>query len=228
MPAAARPGNEVERLRALEAYRILDTAPEPVFDDLVAVAAHICGAPMSLITLIDDSRQWFKARVGLELAETRREHAFCAHAILDTVPLVVTDATTDSRFADNPYVVDDPSIRFYAGAPLTTPDGHALVTLCVLDRVPRELTPDQLAALQALARQATALLEWRRTMAQLAEALTSVRTLEGLIPICSGCKSMRDDGGYWQRVEAYLAERSGATFSHGLCPNCVTTLYPDV
>ena len=228
MPAAARPGNEAERLRALEAYRILDTAPEPVFDDLVAIAAHICGAPMSLITLIDDSRQWFKARVGLELAETRREHAFCAHAILDTVPLVVTDATTDSRFADNPYVVDDPSIRFYAGAPLTTPDGHALGTLCVLDRVPRELTPDQLAALQALARQATALLEWRRTMAQLAEALTSVRTLEGLIPICSGCKSMRDDGGYWQRVEAYLAERSGATFSHGLCPNCVTTLYPDV
>ena len=199
-----------------------------MFDDLVAVAAHICGAPMSLITLIDDSRQWFKARVGLELAETRREHAFCAHAILDTVPLVVPDATTDSRFADNPYVVDDPSIRFYAGAPLTTPDGHALGTLCVLDRVPRELTPDQLAALQALARQATALLEWRRTMAQLAEALTSVRTLEGLIPICSGCKSMRDDGGYWQRVEAYLAERSGATFSHGLCPNCVTTLYPDV
>ena len=228
MPAAARPGNEAERLSALEAYRILDTAPEPVFDDLVAIAAHICGAPMSLITLIDDSRQWFKARVGLELAETRREHAFCAHAILDTVPLVVTDATTDSRFADNPYVVDDPSIRFYAGAPLTTPDGHALGTLCVLDRVPRELTPDQLAALQALARQATALLEWRRTMAQLAEALTSVRTLEGLIPICSGCKSMRDDGGYWQRVEAYLAERSGATFSHGLCPNCVTTLYPDV
>jgi GAF domain-containing protein len=228
MPAAARPGNEAERLRALDAYRILDTAPEPVFNDLVTVAAHICGAPMSLITLVDDSRQWFKARVGLELAETRREHAFCAHAILDTVPLVVPDATTDSRFADNPYVVDDPSIRFYAGAPLTTPDGHALGTLCVLDCVPRELTPDQLAALQALARQATALLEWRRTMAQLAEALTSVRTLEGLIPICSGCKSMRDDGGYWQRVEAYLAERSGATFSHGLCPNCVTTLYPDV
>lgn len=228
MSAAPKPATEAERLRALDAYRILDTAPEAVFDDLVAVAAHICGAPMSLISLIDESRQWFKARVGLELPETRREHAFCAHAILDTRPLIVPDATTDTRFADNPYVVDAPSIRFYAGAPLVTPEGHALGTLCVLDRVPRELTASQLDALQALARQATALLEWRKTMAQLATALESVRALEGLIPICSGCKSMRDDTGYWQRVESYLADRSGATFSHGLCPDCITRMYPDV
>ena len=228
MPAAERPATEAERLRALESYRILDTAPEAVFDDLVAVAAHICGTPISLITLIDDSRQWFKARVGLDIAETRREHAFCAHAILDTRPLIVPDATTDTRFADNPYVVEAPSIRFYAGAPLVTPDGQALGTLCVLDSVPRDLTPPQLAALQALARQAAALLEWRKTMAELAAALQSVRTLEGLIPICSGCKSMRDDTGYWQRVEAYLGERSGATFSHGLCPDCITRMYPDV
>ena len=123
-------------------------------------------------------------------------------------------------------MVDDPSIRFYAGAPLTTPDGHALGTLCVLDRVPRELTAEQLSALQALARQAGALLEWRRTMDQLATALASVRTLEGLIPICAGCKHVRDDAGFWTRVEAYVGERSGATFSHGLCPSCETELYP--
>ena len=226
MPAAPRPATEGDRLRALESYRILDTAPEQVFDDLVAVAAHICGTPISLITLVDASRQWFKANHGLTIGETRREHAFCAHAILDTQPLIVPDATTDVRFADNPYVVDDPSIRFYAGAPLTTPDGHALGTLCVLDRVPRELTAEQLSALQALARQAGALLEWRRTMDQLATALASVRTLEGLIPICAGCKHVRDDAGFWTRVEAYVGERSGATFSHGLCPSCETELYP--
>jgi GAF domain-containing protein len=225
--AAPLPPTEAARLRALEAYRILDTAPEQVFDDLVTVAAHICDAPMSLITLVDASRQWFKAKVGLDLPETRREHAFCAHAILDTQPLIVPDATADIRFADNPYVVDDPSIRFYAGAPLTTPEGHALGTLCVLDRKPRELTPAQQTALEALARQAAALLEWRRTMTELATALTAVRTLEGLIPICAGCKNVRDDDGYWTRVEAYVGERSGATFTHGLCPTCETALYPE-
>ena len=227
MPAAPLPPTEAARLRALEAYRILDTAPEQVFDDLVAVAAHVCGAPMSLITLVDESRQWFKAKVGFTVNETKREHAFCAHAILDTAPLIVPDATTDARFADNPYVVTDPSIRFYAGAPLMTPDGHALGTLCVLDRVPRELTPEQRTALEALARQAGALLEWRRTMDDLATALASVRALEGLIPICAGCKNVRDDAGYWTRVETYLTERSGATFSHGLCPTCEVRLYPE-
>jgi PAS domain S-box-containing protein len=156
----------MERLAALDSYSILDTGPETVFDDIVKVAAQICGVPMALISFVDDRRQWFKAAIGLNVAETPRSVAFCAHAIQDERTFIVTNAADDPRFSGNPLVTGDPNLRFYAGAQLQTHDGFPLGTLCVLDRTPRELTPEQLRTLELLARQVVTQLELRRALAE--------------------------------------------------------------
>lgn len=160
--AAPIPPNEEARLEALRGYEILDTAAEKAFDDIAALAADVCQAPISLLTFIDRDRQWFKSNVGLEARETSRDVAFCAHAILQDDLFIVTDALLDDRFAKNPLVNGDPNIRFYAGMPLVTPEGQALGTLCVIDRVPRELSQPQKNKLRALAQSALMLLEMRR------------------------------------------------------------------
>lgn len=160
------PPNEAARLAALRQYNILDTLPEQDFDDLTALAAHICQAPIALITLIEADRQWFKSKLGLDSSQTPRELAFCPYTFADNRPLVVPDATQDARFAANPLVTGDLNIRFYAGAPLITPEGFALGTLCVVDRVPRALGESQLDALCALSRQVVAQLELRRALAE--------------------------------------------------------------
>ncbi|MDP1899898.1 MAG: CHASE3 domain-containing protein [Rubrivivax sp.] len=163
---AALPPDELQRVDALRSCCVLDTPPEQAFDDLTALAAHICQVPIALVSLVDQRRQWFKSRVGLEALETPRDQAFCAHAILHPQEVLqVRDAQADPRFADNALVTSDPHIRFYAGAPLLGSDGHALGTLCVIDRQPRELDASQLSALRALARQAALLLEQRRARA---------------------------------------------------------------
>lgn len=159
---AALPPDETRRLAALHEYAVLDTLAEACLDDLTELAARICEAPIALISLIDEKRQWFKSRVGLDAAEVTRDIAFCAHAILQKELFIVSDATQDVRFANNPLVVAEPGIRFYAGAPLLTPEGHALGTLCILDRVPRELKADHQLALQVLSRHVMVQLELRR------------------------------------------------------------------
>ena len=169
-PAAPLPKNEVKRLKVLWQYDVLDTVPEEIFDDLTDLAAHICEAPVALISLVDENRQWFKSRVGISLQETSRDISFCAHALLTDDLLVIPDATKDPRFRDNPMVTGPQRIRFYAGAPLVTPDGHALGTLCVLDKQPRKLRSEQLKALQVLARHVVSQLELRRHARELADA----------------------------------------------------------
>ena len=144
---------EAARLTALRRYAILDTQPERAFDDLTLLASHICSTPIALITLVDADRQWFKSRVGMTAGQTSRAVSFCTHAIEQPDLFIVPDASIDARFRDNPQVAEDPKIRFYAGAPLVTPDGHALGTLCVADSVPRELSEDQKQGLAALGRQ---------------------------------------------------------------------------
>jgi diguanylate cyclase len=164
-----RPPDDDLRLAVLRTYGILDTDPEQEYDDLVRLAAAICGTSMAAMTLVDEDRQWLKAKLGLSVDETPRDHAFCAYTILEPDRLLeVPDATADERFRDNPLVTADDGIRFYAGVPLTTADDTALGALCVIDTRPRRLTDDQREALEALARQVVAQLELRRTLADVA------------------------------------------------------------
>lgn len=201
--------DESARLASLREYRILDTEPEQGFDDIVLLASQICGTPISLITLVDQHRQWFKARVGVSTMETSRSISFCSHAIRGRGILVVPDALDDARFRENPMVRGAPHIRFYAGAPLIGRDGHALGALCVVDRVPRTLTEEQERALEALRRQAEAQLELRRNLidlgrvlaerdraeaaqatlvVELRESLQKVNKLSQLLPLSSNCE----------------------------------------
>lgn len=166
--SAPTPQHEKKRLTVLWQYEVLDTVPEEVFDNLTELAARICEAPIALISLIDEKRQWFKSRVGTTVNETSRDISFCAHAINQSDLFIVPDATKDERFAANPLVTSEPKIRFYAGAPLITPDGYALGTLCVIDKIPRELRPDQKYALTILARHVVSQLELRRRSRELA------------------------------------------------------------
>lgn len=160
--------NEKKRLKVLWQYEVLDTVPEELFDDLTELAARICEAPIALISLVDEKRQWFKSKVGTDVKETSRDVSFCAHAIKQSELFIVRDAAQDPRFANNPLVTSDPKIRFYAGAPLITPDGYALGTLCIIDKVPRDLRPDQKQALRILARHVVSQLELRRRSRELA------------------------------------------------------------
>jgi GAF domain-containing protein len=166
---APPPQNETKRLKVLWQYEVLDTVPEEVFDDLTELAAQICEAPMAMISLVDEKRQWFKSRVGLSLNETPRDLSFCAYAINQPDLFIVPDATKDDRFAGYPLVTSEPKVRFYAGAPLITPDGYALGTLCVIDRVPRELRAEQKQALRTLARHVVTQLELRRRSRELGD-----------------------------------------------------------
>ena len=159
---AILPKNEAVRLKALHDYQVLDTEPEADFDALTRLAAYICETPIALISLLDTDRQWFKSKVGLSVWETPREIAFCNHAILQQNLLVVPDALADERFAENPLVLNDPNIRFYAGAPLITPEGLAIGTICVIDYIARDLNPEQKDALQVLSQQVISQLERRR------------------------------------------------------------------
>lgn len=219
---------EATRLEALRQYQILDTPSEQTYDDFVLLASFICEVPIALISLVDAERQWFKSKVGLEANETARNISFCSHTILSHETLVVNDALNDERFADNPLVIADPRIRFYAGAPLLTPEGQAIGSLCVIDRRPRQLSALQKTALEALARQVVSQLELRRVSARLAEALDKIKLMEGLIPICSYCKGIRDDQGYWSSVEKFIKQHSDVEFTHGICNVCLQKHFPEV
>ncbi|MBA2303674.1 MAG: ATP-binding protein [Acidobacteria bacterium] len=180
--------DEAARLETLRKYRILDTEPEIAFDDLALLASHICETPMAAITLVDKDRQWFKSRIGLAVPETPRSISFCSHAIAGRGIVIVPDASKDERLRDNPQVTGDPHIRFYAGAPLIAREGHALGTLCVVDRRPRRLTAAQTEALGALQRQVEAQLELRRRLFELRAANANIEKLAGLMPFCSTCE----------------------------------------
>ena len=180
MIEAELPPDEAERLAALHRYRVLDTEAERCFDDLTQLASHICGTPIALVSLVDGDRQWFKSKVGLDACQTPRKVAFCSHAILQPDEVMhISDSLQDPRFHDNPIATGEPHVRFYASAPLVTPEGHAVGTLCVIDNVPRELDQNQRETLRMLSRQVVSQLELRRNNRELYLASTELGRLNG-------------------------------------------------
>ncbi len=181
MKIASKPANERERLNALNEYHILDTPAERDFDEIAELASIICETSISTVTLIDEARQWFKAKVGLDIPETSRDIAFCSHLINQDSMMVVPDATKDDRFHDNPLVTGNPDIRFYAGMPLVTPDGYNIGTLCVIDTKPKNLLPHQLFALQVLSKQVIKQMELRKKIFELERLNDTHRKLLSVI-----------------------------------------------
>jgi GAF domain-containing protein len=177
------PWNEADRLAALHRYGILDTPPETAFDEITRVAALVCKTPIAVVNLIEDTRQFFKAEIGLGVRETPVDISICAHAILQEELFVVPDLTKDRRFDCNPLVTGDPNLRFYAGALLRTPEGLPIGTVCVLDYQPRPegVTPEQAEVLRALARAVMAQLELRRSNEALAQSERRFRGLRCII-----------------------------------------------
>lgn len=215
MQSPSIPHNEQARLQALRQYRILDTLPEPLFDDITLLASQICETPIASITLVDAHRQWFKSIRGISATETSREVSFCAHAILGSEVFEVPNATEDIRFFDNPLVTDDPNIRFYAGTPLITGLGFSLGALCVIDSIPKKLTDNQRSALQALGRQVVSLIE-SRLVAE--EALQASELLERTGEIAK-------IGGWRMNVAGTQVEWTKEVFNiHGLTPPHLPTV----
>lgn len=204
--------DESARLRTLEHYRILDTAAERVFDDLTRLVSSVCETPIGLVSLVDDKRQWFKSKVGIDDTETPREMAFCAHALNRDDLLIVEDAHLDERFKDNPLVTGAPGIRFYAGAPLNMANGHCLGTLCVIDTQPRSLSEKQRSTLCTLRDAVVAHLELRRS-------LDAMRALEALLPMCAWCHSVKlEPDNTWLPLHDYVGALTD--ISHAICPAC--------
>jgi GAF domain-containing protein len=227
MKFAGTPKNEAQRLEALKRYNLLDTKEEQSFDDLTLLASQLCQKPIAMISLVDEYRQWFKSKIGIAAKETPRDISFCSHAILNPEVFIVSDTSKDDRFFDNPLVTGDPFIRFYAGAPLYSVDGFALGTICVIDTKPGSITEEQINGLEALSRLTSALIEQRRTLVELHEAVGTIKLISGIVPICATCKKIRDEHNHWITLEKYIQERSDAQFSHGVCPECAKKILND-
>lgn len=161
------PENEPERIANLQEYEILDSPPEKAFDNITFLAALVCDTPIALVSLVDTDRQWFKSKVGVKASETPRDISMCTHAIMNPELFIVRDTKKDPRFVKSPLVTKSPKIRFYAGAPIISPEKHILGTLCVMDHVPRVLTPEQTEALRALSQQVMMQIEMRRELRKL-------------------------------------------------------------
>lgn len=222
------PENEKKRLEALRSYNLLDTPPESTFDDFTKIASYLFNTPIAMITLIDEHRQWFKSKIGTEVIESPREHSFCTYTIMDKEVMLIKDLADDTRFRNNPFVLSEPTVRFYAGTPLIDVEGYALGSLCIIDMQPRSLDETEKEVLAALGRRVTSQIEFRRVSKQLAGALNDLKRAAHLIPICSHCKGVRNDEGFWETIEEYLSSENQMQLTHGICPKCAKELYPDV
>jgi PAS domain S-box-containing protein len=214
------PANEKERLKALKNYDILNSVNEEEFNRITELASLVCGTPISLVSLIDEKRQWFKSKKGLDIAETSRDLAFCQYAIMDSAIFEVEDATKDDRFKENALVTGDPHIQFYAGYPLVDPDGHALGTLCVIDRQPRKLSDDQKRALQLLAQEVVTLIIERRQKEEL-------RNFEKLFQLSNDLLFVGGTDGFFKKVNPAFEKVLGWNKEHFLNTSSFEFIHPD-
>lgn len=219
------------RLAALRATGLLDRDPEPALQRLTRLASRFVGAPVSIVSLVLDDRQVFAAEVGVaepwkSRGGTPMSYSFCQHVVTSGEALVVPDARRDARVSDNP-AVHDLGVEAYAGVPLETSEGQRLGSFCVIDDRPRPWTDEEIEVLRDLAAAAMTEIELRTTAAALDDALAKVRTLKGLIPVCSWCSKIRNDEGFWDGLVAYMTRHTGAQISHGICPKCEVKLAAD-
>ena len=222
---AALPRNEAHRLAILRDYNVLDTEPESCFDDLALLASQICQTPIALISFVDDKRQWFKSKIGLNITETPRDDAFCAHTLLISGELLeIPDARLDVRFADNPLVTADPAIVFYAGMPIVTHDNYILGTLCVLDYMPRELSAAQKNALQTLVRQVVTVLELHKNLNQHKQA---EKERDRLFNYALDLYCIADFDGYFKQVNPAWESTLGWTNEELLTRPYMEFIHPD-
>jgi len=218
------PENEEERLELLQQLDILDSLGEESYDFITKVAAEVFEVPIASITFVDEERQWLKSRIGLDIAQTPREHAFCTYNILDDEMLIVEDASTDPRFADNPFVTGEPNIRFYAGSPIQLRDDIFLGSVCILDTKPRQLDEKQKQILTSLGKQVSTLLQMRKVSEDLRQRTREVEHLQQLLPKCSRCGNVRSDDDYWTSVDDYLQTHTHQQVTQSLCPDCSADL----
>lgn len=218
MPAPL-PDDEEFRLDALRQFAFLDTEPTELFDDVTRIAAYICDAPIAMVSFVQEDRQWFLSRHGTELRETDLCLSFCSYAILGEEVFEVPDALDDVRFVENSLVAGDPHIRFYAGAPLKSPDGYNLGTLCVIDYQPRTLSSEQRTVLKALTRQVGALLEGAIVRRRLAGALSSLEAFDRTLSACTLCGDLIFDDRQLSLRE-YVGTHSAADFHDSVCRTC--------
>jgi len=217
------PADESARLEALRKLQLLDTLGEEAYDSITELIAEVLDMPIALISLVDEDRQWFKSKIGLDRQSTSREVAFCTYNILDDDMLIVEDALEDERFATNPLVLEDPNIRFYAGSPLHAPSGHRVGSLCVIDNKPRTLDSRQLRILEALGKQVDSLFKIRQISHELHQSRQLNRDLKRLLPICTICGRVKqaDD---WAELEEYIQSNTSEQLSRQVCPDCSADL----
>lgn len=221
-----------DRLAALRATGLLNPDPKPTLQRLTRLASRFIGAPVSLVSLVHGDRQVFAAEVGVaepwkSRGGTPLSYSFCQHVVTSGEALIVPNTRLDPRVSENP-AIDELGVEAYAGVPLQTSEGHRLGSFCVIDDHPRAWTDDELEVLHDLAAAAMTEIELRATATALDDALASVRTLKGLIPVCSWCSKIRDDEGFWNGLVKYMARHTGVQVSHGICPSCEQRLETEV
>ncbi len=221
--------NSIKSISTTEVNSLIPSYLDELNDDealnrLLTVATTVCGTEMGAISVLEHTRQWFKAKKGIAVKETPIEYAFCAHTVLEDNTMVVEDASVDERFKNNPLVTGSPNIRFYAGSKIKSKDGNPFATICVIDSKKMRLTDEQISILENLAVVASHIMDMKYNSYIVNSLINNVKTLGSMIPVCYKCKHVKTDSGDWVLLEKYIEKEFKAHLSHGVCDECCASL----